>query len=205
MQATRQAVQAAWLRPAVALLGRRTALFSSTSTSGGWKAHRPRHGASGRRRPLAAASAAAEEVPPAAAPAADGEAEPKRAGKRKVALYLGYEGTAYRGACSMIMRKQVGGLQHACMCGGPPPPLAARNSLPPSCTSSLRTQPLFGTLPAGLQMQTATAPAETVEDALEEAIFQAGGILASNRGQPSKVSVFRTAKCQTYHAPYAAG
>ena len=36
-------------------------------------------------------------------------------------------------------------------------------------------------------MQSVTAPSETVEDALEEAIFRAGGILASNRGQPSKV------------------
>lgn len=104
MQATRQAVQAAsggaWLRPAVALLGRRTALFSS-STGGGWKALRSRHGASGRRplRPLAAV-AAGEHVPPAAAQAAapaESEAAPQRIGKRKVALYVGYEGTAYRG------------------------------------------------------------------------------------------------------------
>lgn len=115
MQATRTAVQAAWLRPAVALLGRRTALFSSKTTSGAWKAHRPRHGASVKRQ-LAAAVAAGEEVPPAAtqaaAPAED-EAEGKRAGKRKVALYLGYEGTAYRGACAAQQSTVLAACMHA--------------------------------------------------------------------------------------------
>ena len=36
-------------------------------------------------------------------------------------------------------------------------------------------------------MQQGTAPDATIEDRLEEAIFKAGGILASNRGQLSKV------------------
>ena len=44
-------------------------------------------------------------------------------------------------------------------------------------------------------MQTSTAPLETIEDALEEAIFKAGGILASNRGQPSKVGAAAAALC----------
>lgn len=115
MQATRTAVQAAWLRPAVALLGRRTALFSSSTTSGAWKAHRPRHGASAKRQ-LAAAVAAGEEVPPgatqAAAPAED-EGVTKRAGKRKVALYLGYEGTAYRGTCAAQQSTAFASCMHA--------------------------------------------------------------------------------------------
>ena len=98
MQATRQAVQFAWLRPAVALLGRRASLATSANCT----TQRARHGAGSWRqaRPLAAA-AAAEEVPPPGAAATDG-APAKRAGKRKVALYLGYEGTAYRGAAARL-------------------------------------------------------------------------------------------------------
>ncbi|EFN50538.1 hypothetical protein CHLNCDRAFT_138514 [Chlorella variabilis] len=81
----------------------------------------------------------------AAAPAPDSEATPPhrapgphRAGKRKVALFVGYSGTGRR----------------------------------------------------GLQMQRSSAPEETIEDVLEEAIFQAGGILPSNRGNLGKVRVF---------------
>lgn len=36
-------------------------------------------------------------------------------------------------------------------------------------------------------MQRSSAPEETIEDVLEEAIFQAGGILPSNRGNLGKV------------------
>ncbi|PRW32888.1 tRNA pseudouridine synthase [Chlorella sorokiniana] len=135
--------QAVWRK-----LLKRAALFSISTTSVSWKAYKSLHGSSCKlqARPLAAAAVAVgKDVPPAATTAttpAEDEAAPKRAGKRKVALYVGYEGTEYR----------------------------------------------------GLQMQTATAPLETIEDALEEAIFKAGGILASNRGQPSKVSWSRSSR-----------
>ena len=62
-------------------------------------------------------------------------------------------------------------------------------------TTAKRKVALFcgyeGTEYRGLQMQRETAPEETVEDALEEAIFRAGGILASNRGNLKKVRVRR--------------
>ncbi|KAL4422713.1 hypothetical protein ABPG75_008910 [Micractinium tetrahymenae] len=73
---------------------------------------------------------------------------PKRAGKRKVALFIGYEGTEYRG---------------------------------------LQMQP-------NQALPLASAPEATVEDALEEAIFRAGGILPSNRGQLSKVGWSRSSR-----------
>lgn len=41
----------------------------------------------------------------------------------------------------------------------------------------------------------AAAPEATVEDALEEAIFRAGGILPSNRGQLSKVRFVHLQGC----------
>lgn len=40
-------------------------------------------------------------------------------------------------------------------------------------------------------MQVQMVPEDTVEDTLEEAIFKAGGILESNRGQQSKVGGWR--------------
>ncbi|PSC73076.1 tRNA pseudouridine synthase [Micractinium conductrix] len=43
-------------------------------------------------------------------------------------------------------------------------------------------------------MQQGTAPDATIEDRLEEAIFKAGGILASNRGQLSKVGWSRSSR-----------
>ena len=68
---------------------------------------------------------------------------------------------------------------------------SAATAAAPHRTSAKRKVALFcgyeGTEYRGLQMQRETAPEETVEDALEEAIFRAGGILASNRGNLKKV------------------
>lgn len=65
-----------------------------------------------------------------------------RMGKRKVALYVGYEGTGYR----------------------------------------------------GLQAQPDNAPQQTIEDALEAAIFAAGGILPSNMGALKKLGWSRSSR-----------
>jgi tRNA pseudouridine38-40 synthase len=65
-----------------------------------------------------------------------------RIGKRKVAIYVGYEGTGYR----------------------------------------------------GLQAQPDNAPQQTIEDALEAAIFAAGGILPSNMGSLKKLGWSRSSR-----------
>ncbi|KAL4448956.1 hypothetical protein ABPG77_007673 [Micractinium sp. CCAP 211/92] len=107
-----------------------------------------------RQQRAVAVTAAAQQAAAAEQQAADagqraGPCEAtQRAGKRKVALFIGYEGTEYRG---------------------------------------LQMQP-------NQALPLAAAPEATVEDALEEAIFRAGGILPSNRGQLSKVSWSRSSR-----------
>lgn len=78
----------------------------------------------------------------AAGPAETSSATSSRMGKRKVALYVGYEGTGYR----------------------------------------------------GLQAQPDNAPQQTIEDALEAAIFASGGILPSNMGSLKKLGWSRSSR-----------
>lgn len=167
MLAARCTARGAWLRPAVALLGARP-------RSGSWRGHAavaPASPPGGKqRRPAAPLRAASPAVADAAVAADAADPERKRAGKRKVALHIGYEGTEYRGAPGWLHRCNPAAMPAAA-------PLASQLAAPGALPVT----------PAGLQMQAATAPTETVEDALEEAIFKAGGILESNRGQLSKV------------------
>lgn len=134
-------------RPAVLLARRRpNTAFNSLSSS---VTHFKQYclASSRQHRQVAAAAAAAEQRPAEAGQEGPNEAPP-RAGKRKVALFIGYEGTEYRG---------------------------------------LQMQP-------NQAVQLSSAPEVTVEDALEEAIFRAGGILPSNRGQLSKVGWSRSSR-----------
>lgn len=161
MHVTRHAAQALLLaRPTCRALARRpphrwTLASPQTCTPAG------RHARAGA---AAAAAATDSERLRAIDPNTDSP-HSKRAGKRKVALFIGYEGTGFRGAQLLSPRLFA---TATCRLVLHPPVCAC---LPP---------------PAGLQMQQ-SAPQETVEDALEEAIYRAGGILESNRGSLSKV------------------
>lgn len=228
-------------RPAVLLARRRPNTASDSLSSSVTHPKQYCLASSRQHRQVAAAAAAAEQRPAEAGQEGPNEAPP-RAGKRKVALFIGYEGTEYRGAlrpatawpgCSAWLpvlpgswrrqalpcrtsgcaadlrlrfhtsdcaadqrcakqRKSAGALvlrNSACEPGSPA--IAYPASKPNSHSHTPREpQPPAA---AGLQMQPnqavqlSSAPEVTVEDALEEAIFRAGGILPSNRGQLSKV------------------
>ncbi len=128
VSAARQAALAAWVRPSVFLAGRRP---SAASGSLGCSAAHLRHHllASSRQQRAVAVTAAAQQAAAAEQQAADagqraGPCEAtQRAGKRKVALFIGYEGTEYRGkhpawpprACLHMLPRACSALHSACL------------------------------------------------------------------------------------------
>lgn len=157
--------------------------LATTAARQGKQAARPLHAAS------AAAAADSELAPVEGGPDA-AERTPgnpvQRAGKRKVAMFVGYEGTAYRGALQ-----------------APPPPLPPPVRAPPAagctvlCTCSrwlACSPPIHPCMhrrrllrATGLQRQALLQTEDSIEDVLEGAVYAAGGILDKNRGSLARV------------------
>ena len=115
--AARQAATAAWVRPSVFLAGRRPSAASGSLSSTAAHLRHHLHAGSRQHRPAAAeqqAAAAEEKAGNVGQPAGPSEAS-QRVGKRKVALFIGYEGTEYRGTHSLGTRRH-GSILARCPC-----------------------------------------------------------------------------------------
>lgn len=109
-------------------------------------------------------SAAVGDVAPPPSPIIVADAPTSKLAKRKVALFVAYVGSSFRGCCksSAVLPQSKGGTN------------------PSSCA-------------AGLQLQI-TQPGGTVEDVLQEAIYKMGGILPSNHGNLQKIGWSRSSR-----------
>jgi hypothetical protein len=131
--------------------------------------HSPEAPASGTEPPASSTEATAEE-----------QQGKSRLGKRKVALYIGYEGSGYKGAPA------------ACRLGRDGPSAKEMEQCLPNNPCLHRQAVLH--CHAGLQMNRHSAPDATIEDKLEQAIFKAGGILESNLGALDKLRWSRSSR-----------